>query len=72
MMISNSAGTPRNLITEYGRLNMKDIETDIQHFIRQQTRQAHNSVQIFQCLTNSMKESAHLKIVAESDKYMEG
>ena len=38
IMIADSAGTPRNLITEYGRLNMEDINTNIQKLIGQQPR----------------------------------
>ena len=71
IMIQDSGGTPRNLITEYGRLTVEDIEANMQNFIGQQTRQAQNSVQLFQCLTNSMTEAAHLKIVVESSKYMD-
>ena len=72
IMIADSTGTPRKKITEYGRLTVEDIEANIQKFTRQQTRQAQNSVQLFHCLNNSMTEAAQLKIVAESDKYMEG
>ena len=71
IMISDSTGTPRKLKTEYGRLTVEDIETNIQHFIGKQTRQAQNSVQFFQCLTKSTTDSAHLKILVESDKYMD-
>ena len=71
-MIADSNRTTRNLITEYGRLTVEDIETNIQQLIRQQTRQSQNSVQLFHCLTNYMTEAAHLKIVAELEKYMEG
>ena len=67
--IPNSSGTPRNLITEYERLTVEYIEKNIQQFIGQQTRQAQNSVQLFHCLTKSMTEAVHLKIVTESDKY---
>ena len=43
----------------------------MQKFIGQQTRQAQNSVQLFHCLTNSITESVQLKIVADSNKYMD-
>ena len=71
-MVANSTGTPRNLITEYERLAVEDIEDNIQPFIVQWTRQAYNSVQLFQCLTNSMIESVHLNILSDSDNYMKG
>ena len=71
IMIPDSTRTPRNLITEYGRLVVENIEANIQNFIGKISRQAYNSVQIFHYLTNSMIESAHLKIVAESNNYMD-
>ena len=71
IMIPNSTGTPRSLITEYGRLTVENIEANVQHFIGNSSHQAQNSVQLFHFLTNSMTEAAHLKIVAESDKYMD-
>ena len=72
VMVSDSTGTPKKLITEYGRLTVDDIEANIQKIIGQQTCQSQNSVKLFHCLTNSMTEAAHLNIVAESDEYMEG
>ena len=71
IIIPDSKGTPRKLIPEYGRLTMKNIEANIQNFIGQQSRQSKNSVQLFHCITNSMTEAAHLKILEESNKYME-
>ena len=47
IMIAYSAGTPRNHITEYGRLNVEDIKTSFQHFIGQHKLQSHNYVQLF-------------------------
>ena len=46
-MIADSNGTPRNLITEYGRLTVEDIETNIQKFIGQQKLQAQKYIQLF-------------------------
>ena len=70
IMITGSEGTPRNVITEYVRLAMEKNEANIQNSIGQSCCQAQNSVQLFHCLTNSMTEAAHLKIVLESDKYI--
>ena len=72
IMIPNSTGTPRKLITEYGRITLEEIEANIQYFIVQLTRKSQNSVQLFHCLTNSMTEAAHLKVLTESDKCMDG
>ena len=65
MMIPDSMGKLRKLINEYGRLVVENIEENTQKCIRQQTRQSHNSVQLFRCLTNSTEEATHLKIVEE-------
>ena len=72
IMIPDSNRTPRNLITEYGRLTVEEIGINIQKFIGQQKRQDQNYVQLFHYLTNSMTESAYLKIVAKSENYMDG
>ena len=68
--INESRVTPRNIITEYGRLTVEDIDKNEQNFIGQQMRQSQNSVQILNCLTNYMTETLHLNIVSESRKYM--
>ena len=70
IMIIDSTGTLRKIITEYVRLTVENIEANIQNFVGQQTSQSQNSVQLFHCITKSMTESAHLNIVAESKKYM--
>ena len=41
------------------------------NFIGNSPRQAHNSVQLFHYLTNSMTEATHLNIFTESDNYMD-
>ena len=63
IMIPDSTRTPINIVTEYGRLTIENIKASMQNFIGHQSRQSHNSVQLFHCLTNSMAEAAHLKIV---------
>ena len=70
-MIPDFTGTPRNLIPEYGRLTIENIEANMQNFIVYQISKAQKSVQLFHCLTNSMKEAAYLKIFSESNKYMD-
>ena len=71
-MIEDANGIHRNLINECLTLTIEDIDASVQDFIGKETQQAQNSFQIFHCLTNSMTESAHLKIVAESSRYMDG
>ena len=62
-MIPDSTVTPRNLITEYGRLTIENIGVTMQNFIGQHKRQADNSFQFFHCLANSVIEAAHLNIM---------
>ena len=70
IMISDSTGTPRNLITEYDRLIVDDIEANTQNFLWKQICQSQNSLQLLHCLKNSMTEASHLNILADSDNYM--
>ena len=62
-MIPESTGTPRKLITEYGRLTIENIEANMQNFIGQQTLQSQKQVQLFHFLAKYMTEAAHLKVV---------
>ena len=64
-MIPDFTGTPRNLIPEYGRLTIENIEANMQNFIVYQISKAQKSVQLFHCLTNSIIEAAHMKVVEE-------
>ena len=50
---------------------MEEIGKNIQNFIGQKIYQAQKSVQLFHYLTNSEKESSHVKVMAYSINYMD-
>ena len=50
---------------------MEEIGRNMQNFIGQKIYQAQKSVQLFHYLTNSEKESSHVKVMAYSINYMD-
>jgi hypothetical protein len=67
--IPDSNGTRRNVISEYGLLSAQNIRDHASTYHTRQTHQAQNSVQMGQCLLNSMTKAGKLKITKESDAY---
>ena len=67
----------RNLITEYGRLTMEEIEAYVRTYVLppqgqqgiQQNRRVQNDYQLFCCLSNSLTEAGQIKVLAERDRY---
>ena len=69
MLIEEANRNPWNLIEYYRRLSAEEIKTHDMTYIGQQTSQAQNSVQVYHCIYNYIKESAHLNIVSKTHKY---
>ena len=65
----NKDGQTLNLIKDYGALTYEDVKTHAQTYIGQNTRNAQNSVQIFNCLHNSLTEDGKARVCIESDQY---
>ena len=58
-----------NLISEYGRLTIEEIRSNVLAYIGHQTIQAQKSVQMYHYIYNSITKAAYLKIVIEPHKY---
>jgi hypothetical protein len=69
MMILDVNGVLRHLVHNYGQLMAQDVSDFVQTFIRQSTRKAHNDVQLYYCIANTLDERGHLRIVYEADTY---
>jgi hypothetical protein len=77
LTIPDANGNDRNLITEYGRLTMEEITTHVRTYVLpaqgQQAppanRRAQNDYQLFLCLSTSLTEAGHIKLLAERDRY---
>jgi len=70
--IPDDGGTNRNLITEYGRLSMDNIDDHVQTFFGGHNRQAQNDIQIYHCISNSLTPDGQDKIVDETEEYTIG
>ena len=69
LTIPDSNGEDRSLLTEYGRLTEEDIRNHADTYMANESRQAQNNVQMYNCLTKSLTEEGHLKIMEEADSY---
>ena len=67
--IPDAAGVDHNFSREYGKLTEVDIRAHCATYIDQNTRMAHNKVQIYHYILNSLTKAGQLKILAESHKY---
>ena len=70
LMIPDKNRVNCNLITNYGQLTLQKVQVHVDTYIQQQNRHAQNSVQMFKCISNSIMEDAHLKIIMETETYM--
>ena len=67
LTIPDSNGEDRSLLTEHGRLTEEDIRNHANTCMANESRQAQNNVQMHNCLTKSLTEEGHLKIMEEAD-----
>ena len=61
LMIPDSNGNIRNLIREFGRLTVEEVRTHCSTYIRTRTRLVQHDYQMYECLMNSLTESARAK-----------
>ena len=69
LMIPDSNGNIRNLIREFGRLTVEEVRTHCSTYIRTRTRLVQHDYQMYECLMNSLTESARAKITSRTDQY---
>jgi hypothetical protein len=72
MMIPDVDGVLRHLIHQYGQLTPEDVAAFVTTFIGQETCQAQNDVQLYDCIANTLDERGHLRIVSEAESYTMG
>ena len=64
-----SQGIVYNLIDEYGTVSLEDVRRRAMIYHGRQTRSAQNSVQILNCLTATLTETARARVALESESY---
>ena len=58
-----------NLIKDFGQVSMDEIKQHVATYTNEETRKAQHQYQMYQCIMNSLTDTARLKIVKESNKY---
>jgi hypothetical protein len=69
MMIPDVDGVLRQLVHNYVQLTPEDVSAFVATFIGQETHQAQNYVQFYYCISNTLDECGHLRIVYEAESY---
>jgi hypothetical protein len=72
IMIPDSKGDLRNLLSEYGRLSLENVRTYALTYVGQEGRKEQNSAQMYACLAKSLTEAAKVKILSQSAQYRIG
>jgi hypothetical protein len=72
IMIPDSNGDHRNLLSEYGRLSLENVRSFARTYVGQNGRQEQNSAQMYTCLSKSLTEAAKIKILSQSSQYRIG
>jgi hypothetical protein len=67
--IPDKNGTARNLVTNYGQVTIENCKTHSLTYIAAQSRQAQNSMMMFQCLTGSLTEEASVMMLSNPEAY---
>jgi hypothetical protein len=58
-----------NLLTEYGRITLEQVTAHVHTYIATQTRNAQNSYAVYQCIMQSLTETAKQKILLHEEQY---
>jgi hypothetical protein len=72
IMIPDADGIIRNLITNYGQLTLANVNDHAAAYINTQTRNAQNSMMMYQYLLNSLTEEAKLVMITMESQYQAG
>lgn len=68
--IEDADGPTKNLLTEYGRIDLDHLREHVETYADEETRQAQNSMMLFQCLKESLTDTARAKVLLHSDDYI--
>jgi hypothetical protein len=66
------AGINKNLLNAYGQISLVNIQTHVQTYIAQPTRDAQSLFIMYECLTKSLTVEALNDVLTEIDTFTEG
>ena len=72
VMIPDSKGEVRSLLSEYGRISLEDVRSFAHTYVGQNGREEQNSAQMYACLAKSLTEAAKVKLLSQSSRYRFG
>ena len=72
ILVPDSTGANRNLLTEYGQLTSADVQAHAETYVGRGVHKDHNSAQMFTCLTHSLTEEAKERLKSQSSSYRIG
>ena len=61
---------PKNLLTQYGEIDITEVRQHVETYHNTQTLQAQQSIQLNQCMMNSLSSEALNRVVLQNHKYM--
>ena len=67
--VENPNGPSKDLLSEYGLIEMSHIRDHVDTYVETESREAQDSIMLFQCLKNSLTDSARAKILLHKGDY---
>ena len=58
-----------NVIDHYGEISLEDVRQECERYIRLPSRRSQHSYQMYECIMNSLTDSARIKITPDADLY---
>lgn len=58
-----------NIIDHYGEVTLEQVRQECERYVRLPTRRSQHSYQMYECIMNSLTESARIKINPDADLY---
>lgn len=67
--VNNILGPTKNMLTEYGQIELAHLREHVETYAHQPNRAAQDSMMLFQCLKNSLTDAARAKILLHRIDY---
>jgi hypothetical protein len=67
--VDDILGPTKNMLTEYGQINVSHLREHVETYAHQHNRAAQDSMMLFQCLKNSLTATARAKILLHRADY---
>lgn len=65
-------GRTLNIIEHYGEISLEEVRRECETYVRLPTRRSQHSYQMYECIMNSLTDTARIKITPDADMYTIG